>query len=670
MTSQTALSDLIATADRIRQICGQSLRYTPLSTSHVKPILRIPSREWMFSGIITGILEEGYNERIWLQVTEHLDKECQNRYARFKSTIKELLSTESEGGMRDQDVELRLCRIFETLFEKYCVQVKHAVHDTVNDYQLRQNQHHKKLSTFSLETTTILEAAYSRTKILSTAETAIIAEAARITPHQVRTWFQNKRNRGSKRTPSSSSSSNRPIQSLPKRAQQIKLETSPLTSTPSPLPNKRQVRGLPRRAQAQSSHNAPNSSILDSSLGNLPFNQDESTGNALPEMGNGERMNRSPSLTSTVSGTSEIPNGGFISPFDAQNIPQIAIEWGTGMLNIPVDALEGGNLPIFNFTPPSPLNLNFNPVFNPNPTPDNGNILGGQVYDTPTSTSSFNFPQQPNLDLAAGLVSIESLLSSALSDPSSYEQFSTLAASPQISLDSLSPRSDTLESIPSIASISGSNVGSPSWLAGNEEGLDGGFFEALEGLLASQNNAEGLGSPFDGSMFSGERKVSSSSHGSGIISAEEGIDLSYIAGIPLPPSPTTESFNLSEFDNIAGLSYSQSTYHNTTTNNDIPTADDTSCLDDQYLTQPQSGMCTPSSTTSVYPLITPTTTTASKSGSGSNDTPLVELDQSQWNWMNGVLPFDMVGMEVEMMEFGSEKVNEENWMGGVEMMAV
>ncbi|WWC95866.1 hypothetical protein V866_002733 [Kwoniella sp. B9012] len=664
--STSTFENIIATAATIHHICGESKGQQGLELSGLQPAFDIPPHEWFLPIRLRDQLNAETVQMITQKISAVLTMEQTSTQQHFTRTLECIVSLEDIGGMSDQDTEKLLCQFFERKYAKYCEDVKRNVLEVVSTH-LTAFEHvdaGKRTSPFNIATLSILEAAYSRTNILSTAETAIIAEAARISPHQVRTWFQNKRNRGSKRNPSGSA--NRPIQSLPKRAQQIKLETSPFFSSPASI--KRQVKGLPKRAQAQVSHNAPNSSILDSSLGGLPFSEESSSiGHGEPPHmgnGNGERMNRSPSLTSTVSNSSEIPNGGFISPFDAQNIPQIAIEWGTGTLNVPVDVLEGGTLPIFNFAPPSPLNLNFNPEFNPNPNSvnnDMNSMFGGQVYDTPASTSSsFNpFAQQPNLDLAAGLDSIESLLSSALSDPSSFEQLSTLAASPQISLDSLSPRSDTLESIPSIVSASGSNIGSPSWLAGNgEEGLDGGFFEALEGLLASQNNGEGgLGSPFSESVYGGntERKASTSSQASGIISAEEGIDLSYIAGIPLPPSPTTGSSDLSEFDNIAGSSYSQSMKEQISFIND-----NNSFHENDFLTQPQSGMCTPSSTTSVYPLITPT------NPSDSNQEPLVEIDQDQWNWMSGALPFDMVGMEVEMMEFGNDtKVDgERGWMMG------
>ncbi|WVQ66010.1 uncharacterized protein L199_004188 [Kwoniella botswanensis] len=659
MTS--TLQTLLQTADDILKICDQTGDSRPLRVGGLRPQLAVPLRQFLIPTQLEEALPQETSEQLWQGLQRSINSRRQETLAFFESTISSFRSLERFGETKDVEVEAQVCQIFEHQFRSYVKEAQELVLQTVVQHRRREQTEFSKRSTcFNIQTISVLEAAYSRTKILSTAETAIIAEAARITPHQVRTWFQNKRNRGSKRNPSSSA--NRPIQSLPKRAQQIKVETFPFSSSPAPV--KRQVRGLPKRAQAQVSHNAPNSSILDSSLGNLPFSDESSSiGNGQPS--SGERMNRSPSLTSTISNSSEIPNGGFISPFDVQNIPQISIEWGTGTLNVPVDVLEGGKLPVFNFTPPSPLNLNFNPVFHPNSTPSNNNHMNsmsdGQVYDTPTTTaSSFNpFAPQPNLDLAGGLESIESLLSSALLDPSSFEQFSTLAASPQISLDSLSPRSDTLESIPSIVSASGSNIGSPSWLAGNgEEGLDGGFFEALEGLLASQNNGEGgLGSPFSESVYgeNTERKASTSSQVSGIISAEEGIDLSYIAGIPLPFSPTRGSFDLSESDNIAEPTFSHDR-HTSLINDNISS----SFTENDFLTQPPSGMCTPSSTTSVYPLITPTT------ASGTTQEPSVEVDQNQWNWMSGILPFDELGMEVEMMEYGNDtKVDgEQGWMMG------
>ncbi|WRT67571.1 uncharacterized protein IL334_004543 [Kwoniella shivajii] len=620
MTTAHYLQKLIAASDDILSICRSSSAPRLLQAVSILPDLTFPSQDWFIPPELADAIGPSTITTLWSSTYSHLRQDREATFDAYTSILTKWKSLEEYGAASDKDVQKQICAVLEASFNSQCNKIKQVIRGVLIRNSLLQLPSCRRQIPFSSRALTILEAAYSRTKILTTAETAIIAEAAGITAHQVRTWFQNKRNRGPRRSqPTPTQTFNRPIQSLPKRAQQAKLA--------SPSIERRQVRSLPRRAQGQASHNAPATPILESSLGNYPFD------NGFPGDIQGERMHRSSSLTSTISSSTE-PNGGFISPFhmhQVDNMPQIAVEWGAGMLNVPVEVLEGSKMPVFNFTPSSPLNLNFNSTFNPYPNQDyQGSIMGCQAYDTPieTRTTSFNPFENPDFDLAAGLESIESMLSSALSDPSSFDNFSTLAASPQISLDSLSPGSDTIESFTSLESL----VSSPGWSAG--EALDGNFFQALEGLLASPQSVSGAvesGNPVDMNATAGPSRslaMSSTSSdgdmgGNGLIQAAEGIDLSYIASIPLPPSPTIFTTTLPTFD-----------------------------ISDEY--KLQSGMCTPSSTTSAYPLITPTNTNAES---------IVELDQAQWEWMSGVLPFDMVGMEVEMMEYDMDEKHEEgSWM--------
>ncbi|WWC70544.1 uncharacterized protein I206_104495 [Kwoniella pini CBS 10737] len=640
-----ALDVIFNTAARISEACQLDPANSPLRSQGVEPSLVLPTREWILPYM--SDLSPRLLEMVWQRANQVIQEERKTTLGLYRTTVSRMVSLESYGGMSDRETEFKICKAFETHYQKSCFRIRQTVHATLSRQRgLEEDDRFKRSASFSQRTILLLEAAYTRTKILSTAETAIIAEAAGITPHQVRTWFQNKRNRGDKRQQISNIQPQaRKIQGLPKRTQPQASQY--IKEEPQSLPN-RKVRGLPRRAQA--SHNAPQTPMFSET----PYSDiSSSVGNGISyhTNGNAERMKRSPSSSSSVSNSTDIPNGGFTSPYESmlqhgQEVPYISLEWGAGMLNIPMEMLQSNGIhqvPVFNFTPPSPLNLNFNQVLNPAHFADTQNMFGGQMYDTPVEKQSFNpFTSDPNG--LSSLESIESLLQSALSDPSSFEQFPTLATSPQFSLDSLSPQSE----VPSLASL-----GSPDWSNESEKGLDPNFFQALEGMLAQQglSSINEIDSALDeGSSAGPSRCVSMSSlgdYGSGveILSANEGIDLSYIAAIPLPPSPQKSSFDLQPIADYSGPTQLDESIY-------MGSLDDTS----EFL---NSGMCTPSSTTSGYPLVTPT----------SQSEPLAEVDQSQWSWIGGVLPFDnLAGMEIEMMEFGDAKMD--GWSsGGGELIA-
>ncbi|WWC62322.1 uncharacterized protein I303_104918 [Kwoniella dejecticola CBS 10117] len=648
--SYTHLRSLIALSEAVISSCSaQDIAIQPLSCRDPDLKLHHPPLSILVPEDLAHELDNEIYEKICQRLEINLDNARRLTTKAYRETAEQLGSVEQFGGIDDRQALNQLRKSFESSYSSHCWKAARAVRQALQRFAAQNDTIGRRPISFTPQTLRLLEAAYSRTKLLSTAETAIVAEAAGITPHQVRTWFQNKRNRGDKRQQASAHAQARKIQGLPKRAQpQPQLQPSIKLEPASALPG-RKVRGLPRRAQV--SHNAPQLPLFgDGSYSDTSsINNDAHADSDGHE--NGGRMNRSPSLTSTASNSTEIANGGFTSPYETMlsqgnDAPSISLEWGQGMLNIPMEMLQGdgGKVPSFNFTPPSPLKMNFNQVFDPSQYTNNQPMFGGQMYDTPTEETQHPF-MYPQTELS-GLESIESLLQSALSDPSSFDQFPTLATSPQFSLDSLSPQSD----IPSLAPTS--NATSPGWASSGEvDGLNGNFFQALEGMLAQQGLSPVPESALDlgeGGSAGPSRSVSMSSltgYGSGAefvpSNAGEILDISQIAAIPLPPSPSKSSFDANSTSNgyLTTSQLDESMY--------MGSMEDTT----DFL---NSGMCTPSSETSVYPLVTPTTNTES----------LVEVDQSQWNWMGGALPFDMVGMEVEMMEFGDTKMDQWSSAGG------
>nr|ACZ51527.1 Sxi2 [Kwoniella heveanensis] len=737
-----ALERLIAVSDKIRQACGSTAHTRPLSTSGRQPKLLVPTSLLEIPRRLREQVAPDIIEAIQASVQSAAEHQIRAALGIYASTAKAFLSVAPFGSQTDDRAEQQLCHLFEIHLASRMQDMQRAVIQVIEtSLSFNQNASSKKLSPFSPRTLFVLDAAYARAKSLSQAETVIIAHAAGISPHQVRTWFQNKRNRGKDKKPPAST--DRPVSSLPKRAQQqqhqIKLESQANLLSPTPAP--RPVRGLPKRA-AQVSHNAPGTHTVPSYpssetssyvYGALDM-RERAMGMEDEDEGAG-RMSRSASFASTSSLSTEVPNGGFISPYEmhlssssgdrqasssssasvsgaaarhGEGLTQIAVEWGTGMLNIPIEALGGGQAPVFNFTPPSPLNVGFDPTFNPAnyaslPT-DSFSLAqsqsSGETVAIPLemgaeNRSHFPFALPDNLDLSEGLESIESILTEALSDPKSFEHFSTLAASPQISLDSLSPRSESSESLPSLPSGNvtpgqeydgasydfksmSENRGAAEYGYGNGYGvgsmdeMEGDFFNALEGLLASPGDsfspsgAVELDSPialekkwssatptrltttpqFIRSMsmmsdasFSVDqdtgigRMDGGESGGSAIIDASQGIDLSYIASIPLPASPTSSTFSLPrEYTPSRSPSLAAA----------VPRAQHTPERSISLASSDVKQRLTTSTSGNVSPFTASHYTPEKSMDVNQNQSP----SQSHWEWI-GALPFEM---EMEMME--------------------
>ena len=171
---------------------------------------------------------------------------------------------------------------------------------------------------------------------------------------------------------------------------------------------------------------------------------------SLPRRGNHASTSPTPSYESTSSLDSIQPSGGFISPLDLLHPPQPVEAAHNPSLYLPVD----GGAPLFNFTPPTPLNVAF------------GNAdMGFNIDEILPPWSNDDFTE---------------LLNSVLANP-------TLAGSPVF----------TSLSVASPESLGSKKSQTPEW-TGQELGED--FFAALDGLLGSPGNAiapesEGSGTP-------------------------------------------------------------------------------------------------------------------------------------------------------------------------------
>ncbi|WVR06171.1 hypothetical protein IAU60_003201 [Kwoniella sp. DSM 27419] len=576
--SQAQLEQLIQNANIIVNMCPAGVS-RPLAAVGRLPELRTPSRISMVPADLAEAMDKDTLQSVRQYIDTFMEQDRAKVRKAYLKTLAEFHSLEDAVGITDHALEDQLCRLFESLYQSHCEQLKDkARRALLQRYMVSDGCRPKRPSSFAAHTVNVLESAYAQCQALTPAETELIARAGGINAHQVRTWFQNKRNRGKK---GASKAAGRQVASLPKRAQVSRPEPKPEPLFSQP---RRAVRALPKRAQ-QTSHNAPNASIAEVSLGTCPSDLSNVISSTFENANFG--MERSPSLISNAS--SDVPNGGFISPYDmhipqtaspgeAQQTPQISVEWGTGMLNVPLDALGGAAAPVFNFTPPSPLKVDFSSMFQPDLSTSPVDM--SSFADIDWSAAGLN----PHLDMASGLESIESLLTEALNNPSSFDNLGTLAASPQFSLGSLSPRSSSSGSLREFFAgdvTPDQLLGAPS----ESNNPEGDFFNALESLLASPANElpDHFGpeqvpvekhwdmprsmsicsdisfSGFDIGTTTPPAAISNATSTIAVpdmtpIGAQVPMDdLSYIASIPLPPSPTLSACSLPDMMSAGGL---------------------------------------------------------------------------------------------------------------------
>ncbi|ODN74384.1 hypothetical protein L202_06795 [Cryptococcus amylolentus CBS 6039] len=459
MDSDSYLEGWAATADQIIADCssGGSIPSKPITTSGLQPKIAIPDLGSISNKANLSWLSPRLQQTVYQRISVTLQYLGDKMLKTFRSTTSGLLSQELLGGLSDKEIELWVAQVFEQYYRRESDRFLNRVAD--------------------MDALNTLEAAYERCPVLSPAETNLVASAAGITPQQVRTWFQNKRNRGKKLgggKPAKPSSGPRLVASLPKRVP--RQPSCSYSASPEPLntindtPTRRPVRDLPRRAHTQrrtsfdpSTEITPEPSLVDGDS-NSVF---------------------SPATLSPGSSCGSIAsNGGFISPFSmhmaqqqgqegGRQETQINICWDQGVLNVPFEALKSSEgVPNFEFVPPTPSQNNwgsFDAII-----PDALSFPGNFGMD---DLSQMSYGGQFD-DASLGLDSIEHILNEALSDPTAFGGL-TLSGSPQFSESSpLTPGSEAGASeVSSTTFVSNGVKGG--------DGLDGDFFSVLDGMISA-----------------------------------------------------------------------------------------------------------------------------------------------------------------------------------------
>lgn len=444
---------------------------------------------------IVGLLEEVQMVQLPSTIREAIEKAISNAVnilssdtqSTFTATISKLVSQEGTGHLPDKDMEEQICVIFEKNFkQKLDKLVSSATAVIRKRYPPNGGSGTKRPSPFAPETLHVLESAYSRCTVLSAAESALIAEAASITPQQVRTWFQNKRNRGKKTRITSTVTQqvphSRPRADLPNRVQQRSRSEvfhvpelpgcQPAPQTLPPPYQDRILKAFPRRAQrpATGAHNQHAAFTANSQEGNC--------------------FARSPSTFFSISSTDLLPpNGGFISPFDmhlatGQQQTQVNIAWEQDAINVPADVLiSGAPAPVsFNFIPPTPLNTSFGSVTNHHDAHElqceTAHCVGDRYRVQEWETDIVGGVNFGELDL--GLVNTDDLIE-VLKESAALEGL-TLAGSPQFIASHVTSPSEA-----SVSDVSSNPVTvSPRCLPTKPlQGFDTDFFTVIDSLLSA-----------------------------------------------------------------------------------------------------------------------------------------------------------------------------------------
>ncbi|WVQ80604.1 hypothetical protein IAT38_002709 [Cryptococcus sp. DSM 104549] len=573
MIDLAAHHSIAESVDSILECCGPAASDSRvIQLTGKAPHLPIPSPSSILGVSQLYHIPSDVRERIYHQIGDHLCK-CRDEVLRaYREAVKQIISQEEYGGKSDVEREAVMCRVYEGVHARSVAslmgRLKEMVESRLQDQSAGRGETTKKGSTFSPDALSVLEAAYNTSTVLSQAETTLVAEEAGLTPHQVRTWFQNRRNR-SKKNKGAASSGPRIVSALPKRAGGASKQKQPqdnassngqgntsvegyLSPSSSEATHSRSLKGLPRRAQTSAGQNnglAEDNSASSSSASTASF--------AIHNQGN-FRGARSPSITSSLSSVDTVPvNGGFISPFamhlpnqtneDQPSGPQINIAWEQGMLNVPMQALQGASAPQFDFTPPTPLNTSFadptvvamgqnmlaqyeaypqgipqahrqpqTPMFRALPGgTSQADVEGCGVQQAagPSSEVQQGMGWQAGMNMAlgemgfgemtwgferlesearSGLESIESMLDAAFSQPGAFAAPTgenntalTLSRSPQFTEETTpSPAGDLSRSSSLSVPAAGPSGSSPGYpFLGRDDGDD--FFTALNGMLAT-----------------------------------------------------------------------------------------------------------------------------------------------------------------------------------------
>nr|AAV98451.1 SXI2 [Cryptococcus neoformans var. grubii] len=400
MGSNLGIDAMIATADRILSELPPKLSRCamPLSLTGRCPNLDTQPIAGLLEEVQTVQLPSTTRGAIEKAVSNAVNILCSDTHSTFTATISRLASQEATGQLSDKDMEERICVIFEKDFKEKLNKLVSSLTTVIRKrYPPYARPGIKRPSPFAPGTLHVLESAYSRCTILSAAETALIAEAASITPQQVRTWFQNKRNRGKKTRITSTAtqhvSQSRPLASLPNRVQRKPTsevfhvpELPRHQSPPPPLPppyQERIFKALPRRARRSVNEvNNQHAAFTANSQGGSSFTPSSST--------------------LSISSTDSLPsNGGFIAPFDmhlatGQLQTQVDTTWGRDDGNAPADVFNSGAPVSFNFIPPTPLNTSFDSVINPH------DVHGLQCEVTHSVGNGYQV-QEREADIVAGI---------------------------------------------------------------------------------------------------------------------------------------------------------------------------------------------------------------------------------------------------------------------------
>ncbi|ORX40296.1 hypothetical protein BD324DRAFT_272763 [Kockovaella imperatae] len=188
--SHYVLDELPALADSLRAICSpvlQQLQPSPLRVTGKIPALHVPEMSRLLPPVLLETLPAYLKNAIFSEVTRRLEemRSCQLRI--FGESMSRMLSSDisrQQGHSKmDEELEKSMVCIIERVYASNVDSIRTTVATAIASFNKQPSG--RKTGGFKKDALEVLEAAFSRSAVLSQRECSLVAKAAGISHQQV-----------------------------------------------------------------------------------------------------------------------------------------------------------------------------------------------------------------------------------------------------------------------------------------------------------------------------------------------------------------------------------------------------------------------------------------------------------------------------------------------------